>query len=165
MRQKGTMSTTEIVTRAQFAAGLTQEQLGEAVGASRRTVSRWAANRSSPSDTQLVEMVRLAHAREPDVAATLAAGMGETLESLGIVPPAPPPAPPAPSLRIASTALVLEGIVHAAASAMNLSPRVVRTGLYAAMKRARELGATVEEMEGALETAAPPSLARGAGGA
>ena len=142
------MSTSELVTSAQFAAGMTQEGLGEHLGASRRTVTRWVRGQSQPTDKQLVEMVRLAHARKPDVAAQLAAGMGETLESLGIVAPAPP----ATAARVASTSLVLEGIVHAAADAMDLSPRLVRTGLLAAFKRARELGATVEEVEAALGT-------------
>jgi hypothetical protein len=144
MRQKWTMSKAEFVTRAQLAAGLTQERLGEAVGASRRTVSRWGARASSPSDAQLVEMVRLVHAKNAVVAAELAGAMGETLVSLGIVAPLPPAAPPPPP------ALLLEGVVHAAAHAMDLSPRIVRTGLRAAFTRARELGTTIEALEAAL---------------
>ncbi len=158
MRRRGPMSHGEIVVKSQFAAGMTQEGLGEHLGASRRTVTRWVVGQSSPSDEQLVEMVRLAHARNPEVGAQLAAGLGETLESLGIVvapPPqvasAPTPVPvPVPAPRTAAPALVLEGILHAAAHAMDLSPRAVRIGLQAAFKRARELGATVEEVEKAL---------------
>ena len=147
MRQRGSMSDSELVSRAQFAAGLTQEGLGEHLGSSRRTVTRWARSQAHPSDRQRVEMVRLAHARDPAVAAQLAAGIGETLESLGIVAPAPPPAPPM------TTLLVQQAIVHAAAEAMDLSPRAVRVGLQAAIKRARELGATIEEVEAALALA------------
>jgi hypothetical protein len=146
------MKAAEVVVRAHLAVGGSQEAFGARFGAARRTVSRWVASQSTPSYDTLIAMVAEVYAKDPAVAAALAVGMGSTLEELGIVtpapPPPPPPAPPPPSPAVAHPGLALEGIVHAAADAMDLSPRVVRAGLAAAFRRARELGASVSDVEG-----------------
>ena len=47
------------VTQSMVALGLTQERLGRLLMASRRTVSRWAAGRSSPTADTLARYVAL----------------------------------------------------------------------------------------------------------
>jgi DNA-binding XRE family transcriptional regulator len=144
-----------LLVRGQHALGMTQETLGQALGASRRTVSRWTALRSSLTDTTMAKLARLVHSRDAALAAEVARALGETLETLGIVTPAPP-APPPPPARATPTppsGHLGSAIVCAAAEAMDLSPRTLRPALFAAFKCARELGLSVEAVEGLLAPA------------
>ena len=152
--------------QAQRALGLTQLELAGLLGLSRRTVSRWGANRSRPSASELQKLARAVHPKDPALAARLAREGGETLESLGIVaPPAPVVAAPSPAPVVAvrpfpPARLVVESVVCAAAEAMQASPAAVRGVLRAAFARARGLGLTVEEMDEALtqpEEPKPPT--------
>ena len=143
------MSAAEIVVRAARALGDSQGQLGQRLGVSRRTISRWTQGTTSPVEADVVQIVRLVFPRDPALAARIALEIGATPESLGLVAPAPArPALPAE--------LVVEGVVCAAADAGDVSPRAMKAALRAAMKRARELGVTMEEVEKAL---APPAKA------
>jgi DNA-binding transcriptional regulator YiaG len=154
------MNPTHVLVRAHLALGGSQAAFGERFGASRRTVSRWTAGETCPTFETLTAMVAAVHTKDPGLAAELAVGMGSTLVELGIVaPPAPPPPPaplPVPPVGITHPALVLEGIVHAAADAMDLSPRLVRAGLAAAFRRAGELGVTVGDVDAWLTPRSAP---------
>jgi len=128
---------------ARIALHLSMNGLAEALGASRRTGQRWSAGRSTPSDPQLHRLVALVHPRDPDLAASLAAASGTTLQALGLVLPAPagPPAPaPVPDR-------IVDAVVCAAAEAMDMTPRAVRPAVAAAFAAARELGLTVEGVD------------------
>jgi hypothetical protein len=126
---------------------VTQNGLGEMLGASRRTAQRWAAGASFPSAAQLASLAALVHPREPALAAQLAEAAGSSLERLGIVPPVTGP----------SAALMVDSVVCAAAEAMDALPRVVRPALLAAVRRARQLGLTLEAVEAALvDSTSPP---------
>jgi hypothetical protein len=130
-----------LLTLAQQALGLTQEELGELVGVSRRTVSRWLSDGTVLTDSQGSTLARAVYPANASLAAQIAASGGTTLERLGIVqPPKPvePPKPPPPPPRL------VEVVVCAAAEALDASPRTVRPAVIAAFEAARDVGLDVE---------------------
>jgi len=132
--------------RGQAALGATHSMLADHLGSSKRTVERWAAGRSHPSDTQVLELARLVHPRDPALAARIAASKGETLVGIGVV--APPPLRAGPSL-----AHLIDAVVCVAAETLDVPSRSLRPALHAAFKRARELGMSLEDAEKALTPA------------
>jgi transcriptional regulator with XRE-family HTH domain len=175
------------LTRAQMLLGLSQGELAERLGTSRRSVTRWHAGESLPGTEQLAELARLVHRHDASTAARLAEEAGTTLVALGLKSEAPPPAapesPPSAPLRepppraFPPTRLMVESIVCAASETMQVLPAEVRAVLQAAFSRARGLGLTVEEVDDALspppespttpaapvETATPRARGRAAG--
>jgi transcriptional regulator with XRE-family HTH domain len=127
------------------ALGTTQKELGRQIGISRRTAQRWAS--SGTPAWYLPELARAVHPADPALAQEIAAAAGTTLEALGVIAPPPPPPPPAPPAPHPS---IVDAVVCAAAEAMDLPPREVRPGLYAAIVRARELGLALDKIEQAL---------------
>src|ERR1700722_2929288 len=129
---------------------LSQGELGEKLGASRRTGQRWGREGHGPWPEQLHALARLVHPHSPDLAASIAKEGGTTLEALGIglPPPQPPPPPPAPALP--DPVHIVDTVVCAAADAVQLLPDAIRPALRAAFKRARLVGLTVEDVEAAL---------------
>jgi transcriptional regulator with XRE-family HTH domain len=133
-----------LVARAHRALGMSQRQLGDALGVSERTISRGYSRGFVVTIAHLHTLARLVHPRDPALADELAHAASTTLEELGIVAPSPPAPAPVP------LALALDSVVCAAADAFGSSPAAARTALHAALKRARELGVRMEELEGAL---------------
>jgi transcriptional regulator with XRE-family HTH domain len=160
---KPRISSAQLLVEGRRALGMSQRQFGPALGWSHRTATRWDAGYSPPSEDALRKLAGLLLPVDRALAEQAAAHIGETLESLGLVaptPPAPPPAPPAPppappAAPVASTADLVDVVVCAAAEATDASPRAIRSLLYVAFRRARQIGLTVEQVEGAL--APPPS--------
>jgi hypothetical protein len=150
------------VVKAQLTLLLNQKKLGELTGSSQRTVQRWYAGRSSPYPHHITKLVFAVHPRDPDLARRLAATMGQTLESLGVVaPPAPAPAPVAPPPEPSPfLPLLVESVVSAAAEALDVSPRVARPAVLAAVERAKAAGLTVDDLLAVLRPAAPGKRAR-----
>jgi hypothetical protein len=170
---RGTMAKTSInelhqlIAKSQLALGLPHREFGPLLRSSQRTAERWATKRSQPTRSQLLELTRHVHARDPALAAALAAALGGSLEELGIVPP-PQPAPPAPPIVSPSPAppppalppppppppvppeALAEFVVCATADALDLVPRVIRPALRAAFVRARDLGLDVAAIAEAL---------------
>jgi hypothetical protein len=145
------------------ALGSTQAELGEKLGVSRRTAQRWARHGTSLLPQEMAALVALVHPSDADLAGELAMTLGQTLESLGVVPPPAPPllphAPPAPPL--VPYAAIVDAVVCAAAEAMELTPRHVRLGLHAAFARAQELGLSMGGVVEALKASLPdPARAR-----
>jgi hypothetical protein len=100
----------------------------------------------------MANLVAMVHPHDADLAVELAMTLGQTLESLGVVPPPPlppPPAPPAPPPT--PSAAIVDSVVCAAAEAMELTPGDVRLGLHAAFARAQELGLSVGGVVDALK--------------
>jgi hypothetical protein len=151
---------------SRVALGTTQVGLGKMFGVARRTAQRW-------SDTgvpfyYLPKLAALVYARDPLLAAEIAASAGKTLEGLGIVKPSPPmappvdtppapQAPPSPAPPPPLPAGVAEAVVCACAEAMDLSPRAVRQGLHAAFATAAQLGLDVQTVERWLRKPAAPA--------
>jgi hypothetical protein len=134
-------------THAQIATGLTQQQLGEKLGVSRRTAQRFVGH--GVPHYHLQALARLVHPHDRELAAEIARHAGATLVSLGLEeppppppapapveppPPAPPPPPPPPADG------VVDAVVCAAAESKDAKPSDVRPMLLAAFARAREIG-------------------------
>lgn len=119
-----------------------QEQLGQLVGVSRRTVQRWDSGRGGPNAEELSRLAIAVHPRDQALAGNLAAAAGTTLERLGLVQPPPPPPAVAPRL--------VDTVVCAAAEALNVPPPAARPVLLAAFGRAHEVGLSVEDVVKAL---------------
>ena len=127
--------------------GLSQAGLGDLLGASRRTVSRWATKGTSPSPDQIVELARAIYPLDAQLAAQIAEQTGTTLVALGLETPKADA-----SARIPPTKLLVESIVCAAAEALDATPSVVRPVLRAAFERAHGLGLRIEQVNEALST-------------
>jgi transcriptional regulator with XRE-family HTH domain len=141
-----------LLTLAQQAMGLTQEELGELLGVSRRSISRWVSEGTDLSENQVSTLARAVYPANPSLATKIAVSGGSTLEGLGIVqppkpiePPRPPPAPPR----------LVDVVVCAAAEALDASPRTVRRAVLAAFEAARDVGLDVDGVVRGLGHAAP----------
>jgi DNA-binding XRE family transcriptional regulator len=161
-------SVVAMLIEARRLLGMSQGELGELLGSSRRSGQRWEGGGSSPMPKQLHALSALVHPKDPELAAQIAAAGGSTLEQLGIVPPPPPPAPlsrpippprPPPAVSAPAPAPpppppppedVVDAVVCAAAEAIDVTPRTIRPALLAAFRRARRLGLDVATVERAL---------------
>jgi DNA-binding XRE family transcriptional regulator len=167
LRIRSSQVTASLIGRSRQALRVTQNDLALLLGVARRTMGRWEARKSAPTEHQRHKLARTVHPRDPGLAEEIAIEAGTTLEGLGLVEPAPPlpPAPlPAASAAIAGPPprafppidLVLDAIVHVAAQTLeeqdiNRVPiGAVTAVLRSAFSRARLLGLTVEEVDGAL---------------
>lgn len=149
----------QLLWDARQALSLNQQTLAEFLGISSRTVQRWDARESAPTNSDLHKLARAVHPINPELAARLAKEGSSSLEELGIVrPPDPPPPAPAPQPAY-ELAHLADGVVCAAAESMGLTPLAIRPALLAAFRRAREMHLTVEQMEEALAPKAPPARA------
>jgi hypothetical protein len=151
--------TDALVARAQAALRMTHRQFGEALGASERTSLRWASGKADVTVRQLCTLAALVYPRDAALASALAAASSETLESLGIVPPARAPALAPSSVAALAPHLVADLVVCAAADALGAAPSTAREALLAAFARARELGLSVAEVERALVARAASAVA------
>jgi hypothetical protein len=139
-------SNAALLVRAGQTLRLTNKELAETLGCSRRTIQRWIARETSMVSAELCHLAKLVHPTDAALAAELATNAHETLETLGLVRPlAPPPPPAAP--RLPPLRQISHAVVCVAAEAMNLPPSALRPALYAAFRCARELGLSVEEAE------------------
>jgi transcriptional regulator with XRE-family HTH domain len=123
---------------------MSRDQVGTALGWSKRTIGRWEAGRTAVYPKAILDLALLVHPVDPVLAGEMARAAGSSLVELGLEPAggATPP-------------ILADAIVCAAADAMRSIPETARAGLLAAFRRARELRMTVEEVERALTPAAP----------
>jgi transcriptional regulator with XRE-family HTH domain len=156
-----------LLVEAQHALKLTQQEMGELMGASRRTVWRWQTGQSSPLATHLHVLVRRAYPIDAKLASRLATVGNATLERLGLVAAertlGPAPGAPASMDEALRTRLLVDAIVCSAAEALDASPRLVRRALHAAFSRARETGLAFDAIERALAPAGARRSRRDAG--
>jgi hypothetical protein len=130
------------VVQARMALLWSQRQLGDKLGASMRTVSRWEAGRAHLSANQIATLAMHVYPKRPDLAEQLAAAIGHTLVGLGIAPPPAPVAPvvPSPPPNVVATKDLIDLIVYTAADVANVAPKEVRGTVLVTLKRAVELG-------------------------
>jgi hypothetical protein len=131
---------------------MSQREFGPALLSSHRTASRWDTGHSIPAPSDLRRLAALLVPVDLALAEEAAAHAHETLEELGLVAPAPPPPPPRPTVTAQD---LTDAVLCAAAEVSDVSPRALRPVLYAAFKRTRELGLSVDEVEAALAPAIP----------
>jgi len=162
MAKNATKGLPAVLGDARRALGMTQAQLADLLGSSKRTVQRWETSRAHPYAPDLTKLARHVHPHDAEVAAELAAAMGQTLESLGLVVPPPPPPPLQPPLPAGPPPmprhLAVDAVVCVASEALGAVPNAVRGVLLAAFRRARELGLSCEEVEQALDAALRPEV-------
>jgi transcriptional regulator with XRE-family HTH domain len=142
-----------LLLRTGITLGMHHRELASVLGVSRRTVSRWASEGTFLSREHIVVLANLAHARDPSLAAEIAALAHETLVTLGLESPAAVER----QTPTASTARLVDAVVCAAAEAMNASPRAARLALAAALRATREMGLSLETVEAILTTSIAPS--------
>jgi hypothetical protein len=139
-----------LFVECQMALKLTQEELGELVGRTKRTIQRWQEKGSIllPSEAQ-----RLADALRPvrpDLAERVLELGRESAAATGLTPPVAPAGPE-----------VIEAIVRAAAEAAGASPDAMRPAIAAAFSKAEELGAEVDGIVSGLRTKTDPDVGAG----
>jgi DNA-binding XRE family transcriptional regulator len=137
-----------LIGQARRTLGVSQRELGELLGASRRTAARWEWGHSELSVSNACDLARRVHPHDPALASELAAAASQTLESLGLLVSTPPP-----------RALVVDAVVCVAAEVLGMAPGAVRGALHAAFKRTRELQLSLEDVEAALAPAPAPGKA------
>jgi hypothetical protein len=145
-----------LLVAAQRALGLNQERLGKILGGvTRRTVWRYQGGHSTPQPHELHDLARHVFLVDASLAGQLAAASGATLESLGLVTAAPKAEATPVSLALApvdpiQARLLADAVVCAAAEALDVSPRVIRSVLHTAFVRASETGLSVDAIAKAL---------------
>jgi transcriptional regulator with XRE-family HTH domain len=169
-------SVAALLIRARRHLMISQGELGERLGVSRRTGQRWEGRGCPPWPEQLHALARLVHPHDPELAESIAGAGRSSLAELGIglPPPAPPPAtppppappalalpPPPPPPPAPDPLHIVDSIVCAAADAMQLVPDAVRPALRAAFRRARLAGVTVEVADSVLSPPAEGPKPRG----
>jgi len=140
-----------LVHSARTVLRMNNRQLAEHLGVALRTVNRWNARQSHPYSHHYQQLARSTSPLDRRLAAEFAAAAGTTLEALGLEHPAKRLAgstesPPDPRAK-------LEAVLFAAAEAADLSPRVARTAIAAAIGRAQELGITLDALASQLAPA------------
>jgi hypothetical protein len=143
-----------LLTVAGVALGKSQGEMGELLGVSRRTISRWVARGGGLLPVHGEALARALYPVDPELAGHAAKMSKQTLEGLGLAPKAAP----APSPRVARI------VLWAAADALDASPRAVRPAIVAAFRAAREEGATLADVEASLDAMLAPA-AKGKRGA
>jgi transcriptional regulator with XRE-family HTH domain len=126
--------------RVRSTMGLSQEELGRAIGISRRTAVRWTARGTPPH--AFPDLARMVQPHDPDLAAEIAAVAGITLED--------------PSALPEGASAFVDSIVCAAADAISVTPAAIRPALLAALVRAREMQISLFVLERVLAEALAP---------
>jgi DNA-binding XRE family transcriptional regulator len=132
-----------LMIECRMALGLTQEQLGNLVGRTKRTVQRWEDRGALLVAEEAEALAHALHPVRPDLAAQIAAIGHTTLEQLGLAAQADGESP-------VTTHDPVELVVRAAAEAMGVTPDTVRPAVAAAFVRAREAGLDVRTVAGKL---------------
>jgi transcriptional regulator with XRE-family HTH domain len=120
-----------LLVHCQIALRLTQEQLGELLGRTKRTIQRWQDQGFEPMADQAETLAQALQPVRPDLAEqVLELARKVALRTGGT------PAPPA-------TAEVIDAILQAAAGAGGTSPEAIRPAVTAAFLEAAEAGVEV----------------------
>jgi transcriptional regulator with XRE-family HTH domain len=137
-----------ILIDARMALKMSQAQFGAALGSSKRTASRWDTGRSTPVPEALQRLAALLAPAHRGLADEVAGAMGQTLVSLGLETQAPAAAAGAAPVSQRDR---VDLVVLAAVEGSGLLPSAVRAVLHAAVKRARELGLSIDAIDDALK--------------
>jgi DNA-binding transcriptional regulator YdaS (Cro superfamily) len=166
-------SSATLLALSQDALGLLGVDMARLLGISPRTLHRWYSKETGMAAQHLVTLARLVQPKDAALAvrlqahaeywyALIKASPPPPLPDLAPPPqpvatppqPLPPPPPPVPlKLRV-------DGVVYAACEASEASAREVQRIVFAAFKRARELGVSVDEVEQELAPKAPKGRAK-----
>jgi DNA-binding XRE family transcriptional regulator len=133
------------------ALGHTQETFAPAIGSSQRTIGRWETGKAPLYPRHWATLAKVVHPEDSELAAQAAEYAGETLVSLGLEPdPAAVAASAAPQRSSIAPHDLVDIVVLAGVAASGGSPGDVRRWVHAVVKRASDIGLSVEEVEEAL---------------
>ena len=133
---------------------MSQTELAEALGSSRRTIIRRELGQSSPVDFELRQFADLVRLEDADLAdEMLAAGGLQEPIAAPIAPAAPDEPVPAAITPALPAEYRIDAILCAAADAIDAVPRDVKPAIVAAFVRAKQMGLSIEEVVAALESA------------
>ena len=130
-----------LLVHCQIALGLTQEQFGELLGITRRTVQRWQQRGFEPMAFQAEALAQALRPVRPDLAEQVL-----ELARMAALRAGATPARPA-------TAEVIDAILQAAAGAGGTSPEAIRPAVTAAFLEAAEAGVDVSAVVAGLKSA------------
>jgi hypothetical protein len=131
-----------LLIHCQMALGLTQTQLGDLVGKTKRTIQRWQERGFTPTVDQAEALAAALQPVRPD----LAEQMRELARSVAIAMGMAPPPPPV-------TSEVIDAILRAAAEASGTSPAAIRPAITAALRATDEAGVDLGDLVAALTSA------------
>ena len=150
--------------------GCTAVELAARLGVSPRTISRWYAGQTSPGPVSVHDLAHIVHEEDPALARRLwepaasylrqASLPSRPLSAVAAAPASPSALLRPPDTR-ASRSDLADLVVVAACDALDAAPRTIRPAILAAVRRARALGLTLDDIETALTP--PPSAKRPAG--
>jgi hypothetical protein len=147
----GTKALGALIIQAKGALAMTDEQLGDAVGAARKTVGRWCAGVTAPAGPAVLELARLVQPKDAALALSLVRAVNAHLQSIGAGAYAVPEQPFVPVDKTKVDVHKVDAVVCAACDAADASPKVIRRALQAAFERAKTLGLDVEALSLALK--------------
>jgi transcriptional regulator with XRE-family HTH domain len=131
-----------LLIHCQIALGLSQEELGELLDRTKRTIQRWQDSGFQPTADQAETLANALRPVRPDLAEQVL----ELGRKAAILAGGPPPARPA-------TAEVIDAILQAAADAGGTSPDAIRPAVTAALLKADEMGVEVTAIVAGLKSA------------
>jgi transcriptional regulator with XRE-family HTH domain len=137
-----TMGSGPLLVHCQMALGLTQQELGELLGKTKRTIQRWQESGFAPMADQAETLARALQSVRPDLAEQVLALGRKVATATGMPPPGRP-----------STAEVIAAILQAAAEAGGTSPEAIRPAILAALQKAEEAGIEVSAIVAGLKPA------------
>jgi len=122
----------DVIRDARIAIRFTQIDFAAELGVSRRTLSRWEMDATTPASREILWLVSKLHSFDREVSRGVARELG--------VQPAKGPPPEA-----------LEAAVVAAAASLNVPHARLRSALATIVKSWRETGATLDDAAASLE--------------
>ena len=131
-----------LLIHCQLALGLTQEELGELIDRTRRTVQRYQDTGFAPTADQAEALALALQPIRPDLAEQVL----ELGRKTALLAGAPAPARPA-------TAEVIDAILRAAADAAGTSREAIRPVITAALLKASETGVELSAIVAGLKSA------------
>src|SRR5688572_5424062 len=114
-----------------------QAELGERLGVSAETISRWERRRRIPGARERPDLLRRLSLLSPEWAAKAASAMGTTLEAAGAAGPV--------VVSVVARRHSLEAAICAAAEALDMSPRLVRPAVAALLARLSEAQLSIDD--------------------
>ena len=130
-----------LLVHCQIALGLTQEQLADLLGRTKRTIQRWQEHGFEPMADQAETLAEALQPVRPDLAEQVRELARKAAFRAGGTPARP------------ATAEVIDAILQAAAGAGGTSPEAIRPAVTAAFLKAEETGVEVSAIVAGLRSA------------
>jgi transcriptional regulator with XRE-family HTH domain len=130
--------TGSLLIECRMALNLTQEQFGDIIARTKRSIQRYEEHGTSLLPSEVAALARAVCRVRPDLAAQIAASGDTTLEQLGI--------DPAAAANASATSDPVYAVVRRAAEVMGVTEDAIRPALAAAFAEADELGLDVHSV-------------------